>query len=153
MNLKRHLPAKILELLNKTKVPNAGPARLATSLCVGIYIAFSPFPGFHTLMIIAIRGVFSLSFPLLFIGASINNPWTIIPFYSLDYFFGYWLTHSVLGWSFPWIIPLEKIFGSGKICLISFLIGGNLLGIVASLVSYPVAYGIFKRVKAGKKLT
>lgn len=122
------------------------PKRLARSCALGVYVAFSPFPGAHTLMMVCMNYIFDLHFPTLFVVASINNPWTAIPFFSGDYFFGYWLVHYVFGYSPSWAFSLEKFFGSGSICVWSFLIGGNLLGALAGLLCYPFALSIFKRI-------
>lgn len=121
------------------------PHKLALSFCTGIYIAFSPFPGAHTIMMFIFKWMLGLNFPVLFIATSINNPWTMIPFFSLDYVFGYWFVHVCIGWEPSWVISLVKIFGYGKICLWSFLIGGNLLGIACGLLCYPIVYYIFKK--------
>lgn len=121
------------------------PQRLSRSSCLGLYIAFSPFPGGHTIIMFLSNYFFKLHFPTLFITTSINNPWTMIPFYSCDYAFGYWFVHSFMGWNPSWVISLTKVFGTGKICIWSFLIGGNILGIVIALVSYPLCKTIFTR--------
>jgi len=121
------------------------PHVLALAFCVGIYVAFSPFPMAHTVMIVIFSWLLGLNFPIMFIAASINNPWTMIPFYSIDYAFGFWFVHNLLGLEPTWVISLVKIFGYGKICLWSFLIGGNVLGIVAGLICYPIAYYFFKK--------
>ena len=122
-----------------------GSDRLTRSFCIGLYIAFSPFPGVHAVIMIASKYFFNLHFPTLFIATSINNPWTMIPFYSFDYAFGYWLVHSLLGWEPSWVISLERLFGSGQICLWSFFLGGNVIGLIAALVGYPIMKIIFKR--------
>src|SRR3989338_2766075 len=96
-------------------------------------------------MMLAFKWFFGLNFPILFIATSFNNPWTMIPFFSFDYIFGYWVTHSLFGLNPSWILSLEKIFGSGKICIWSFIIGGNVLGIVAALASYPYAKLFFTK--------
>ncbi len=131
--------AKIKELFRKGLNSNNDPKTLAFSFCLGIYIAFSPFPGAHTIMMVLAKFLFRINFPILFIATSFNNPWTMIPFFSFDYFFGYWFTHSILGLTPGWVISLEKIFGSGSICVWSFIIGGNVLGIFAGIASYPFA--------------
>ncbi len=117
--------------------------RLTLSFCMGIYVAFSPFPGAHTIMMIILKYLFNLHFPTLFIATSINNPWTMVPFYSFDYAFGYWFLRSVIGWNPTWNISLAAFFGSGKICVWSFLIGGNILGIMIALASYPLVNRLF----------
>jgi uncharacterized protein (DUF2062 family) len=127
------------------------PHQLALAFSVGIYVAFSPFPMFHAIIMVIISWACGLNFPLMFIAASVNNPWTIIPFYSIDYAFGYWFVHNLLGWNPAWGISLVAIFGSGKICLWSFLIGGNVLGVVAGLTCYPIVYYFFKKIIKNSK--
>ncbi len=136
---------KIKKTLKKATGSGASPEQLALSTAMGFYIAFSPFPGCHTIMMIISKWLLNLNFPILFIFTSINNPWTIVPFFSFDYVFGYWLTHNFLGWSPGWTISLAKIFGSGKICLWSFFIGGNVLGIISGIIVYPIARVLFTK--------
>ena len=139
---------KIKAILRKALLDGVTPRSLALSAAIGVYIAFSPFPGAHTVMMLAAKWLLRLHLPTLFIMTSINNPWTMIPFFSLDYAFGYWLVHGLFGWSPTWTISLAKVFGSGTICLWSFFIGGNILGIVAGLAAYPVMLFIFNRMHA-----
>ena len=119
--------------------------KLTQSFCVGIFIAFFPIPGSHTVMMFLCKWLFNLNFPILFISTSFNNPWTMIPFFSFDYIFGYWFTHSFLGWDPGWVISLHKVFGAGEVCLWSFFIGGNILGIVSAILAYPFVNFMFSR--------
>jgi len=135
---------KIKDVFYTALKANSSPSKLALSFAIGIFIAFSPFPGGHTVMMFAAHWLFKLNFPILFLSTSFNNPWTLIPFFLFDYSFGHWLVHSFLGFSPTWVISLEKLFGSGNICLWSFLIGGNVLGIVAALISYPIMVMVFR---------
>jgi uncharacterized protein (DUF2062 family) len=136
---------KIKSFLEKAVKSGASPKIFALSFSIGIYIAFSPFPGAHTIMVVASMWLFKLNPIALFVGASLNNPWTMIPFFSFDYFFGYWLVHSVFDFQPGWIISLAKIFGFGNVCLWSFIIGGNVLGIGCALISYPLMKIFFKK--------
>jgi uncharacterized protein len=136
---------KIINFFKKIMNSDASPQKMAGSFAIGVYLAFSPLPGLHTVMMFFLKWLFSLNFPMLFIATSINNPWTLILFYSADYFFGYWLVHTFLGCNPDFCISLAKVFGSGKICVTSFLIGGNVLGIAAALLSYLPIYIIFKK--------
>jgi len=138
------LKKKLQELFTAAQSSDSSAEHRARSFSTGIFIAFSPFLGGHTIMMLACKWLFSLHFPLLFFSTALNNPWTMIPFYTLDYLFGRWLVHSVLGLNPSWQISLEKIFGSGSICLWSFLIGGTVLGIVAALISYLITVRIFR---------
>jgi uncharacterized protein (DUF2062 family) len=128
------------------------PSKMALSVCVGLYIAFSPFPGGHTIMMLVAGWLWGLNFPILFLAVSINNPWTMIPFFTFDYFFGYWLLHSFFGCHSLWELSLAKIFGSGKICMFSFLIGGNVLGIAVALISYPIMKFIFTKIERKRRM-
>ena len=142
-------------LICKKAVISGGetPHKLAMTAAIGIYIAFSPFPGLHGVLILLTRNLLGLNLPVLFVTASINNPWTMIPFYTLDYAFGYWFMHGLLGYESTWLISLERFFGSGTICLWSFVVGGNILGIVFALISYPVARHIFYKIASNKKVS
>jgi len=159
---------KIRNVLKDAFVSGWSVSKLAQSFCMGVYIAFSPFPGAHTVMMFIATWLFKLNFPILFVATSLNNPWTMIPFFTFDYLFGYWFLHDFIGWNPGYAFSLEKIltsiccfmqswigwspgvafskvFGSGEICLVSFLIGGNILGIVSALLFYPVVSRVFKR--------
>ena len=137
---------KIKDILRKALLEGITAKKLALSASIGVYIAFSPFPGMHTFLMLGATWLFKLHFPTLFILSSINNPWTMVPFFSLDYFFGYWFVHSVCHLNPSWTISLTKFFGNGTICLWSFLVGGNILGIIGGLLSYPIMLFIFQRV-------
>lgn len=141
---------KLLKII-KNSIKNAftqgwGVEKLTLSFCIGIFIAFSPVPGGHTIMMFIAKWLFKINFPILFISTSINNPWTIMGFYSLDYAFGYWFIHNLLGFNPSLAIPLTKIFGSGKICVWSFIIGGNILGLIFAILAYPFVKIIFKKI-------
>lgn len=137
---------KIKGIFHKALHEGWTPARLAVSVGLGIYVAFCPFFGAHTLMILLFAWLFRLNFPILFIATSVNNPWTMIPMYTIGYSFGYWMLHSFLGLHPAWTFSLAKVFGTGEVCLWSFLIGGNVLGVIFGLLSFGCCYIIFKRI-------
>lgn len=139
---------KIKNIFKNAIQANGSPAKLALSFAVGVFIAFSPYPGGHTVIMLAARWLFKLNFPVLFLATSFNNPWTMLPFFAFDYSFGYWFVHSFLGWDPSWVISLEKIFGSGHVCIWSFFIGGHVLGLAFALLSYPVMIWVFSNLVA-----
>jgi uncharacterized protein (DUF2062 family) len=134
---------RLSALFKNALLSGCTPQRLSRSCCLGLYIAFSPFPGVHTIIMLTCNYFFNLHFPTLLIATSINNPWTMVPFYTFDYAFGYWFVHSLIGWQPSWVFSLSKIFGTGKICIWSFLIGGNILGILVAFMSYPLFTRLF----------
>ena len=145
INIKQFVKKKTNNILNSIKSQNLDNSTIIKSVAVGMYIAFSPFPGAHTCMILFSKFAFKLNFLILCLVASINNPWTMIPFYSFDYVFGYWITHDLLKLTLPWQLSLGNLFGLGKVCVISFFIGGNLLGIVFAYISYFICKRVLNR--------
>jgi len=124
------------------------PQKLARAFCLGVYIAFSPFPGFHTAMVFALSWVFGLNVAVVLASSYlINNPWTMIPVYMADYIFGNWLCCTLLGTNMidfnpVWMNSLAQWLciktGIAHVSLASFLIGGNLLGIGLAVLLYPI---------------
>ncbi len=143
----------IKNFLKKLIHQEKSPEKLALSFCMGNYIAFSPFPGLHTVMVFLFSWLFRLNFGVVFASSCfINNPWTLIPVYGVDYTFGYWLVYKVLhlnleqfepSWMHAITIFCANTLGIAKPCLWSFLIGGNILGIGLSLLLYPIMKKIF----------
>lgn len=130
------------------------PKKLALSFCIGNYIAFSPFLGLHTIMVFILSWLLNLNTPLVFaVSCGVNNPWTAAPIYSLDYLFGYWLIHHVLHYDslyipswYGFIVDFfQHKLGMAAPCIWSFLIGGNLLAILVSVLIYPMVLFIFSR--------
>lgn len=146
------LITKIKDLFKKAMMSQNSAHKLALSSSIGLYIAFSPFFGGHSVMMIFFNWLLKLNFPMLFLFTSVNNPWTMIPFYTGGYFFGYWLLHVVLDIHPMWSVSLAKIFGSGNICVWSFLIGGNVLGLISAFVSYPLFKRMFTQMAARRAL-
>jgi len=131
------------------------PHKFALACSWGAYIAFSPFPGLHTLMAIGISWLLAMS-PAITVGMAyfVNNPWTLVPVYGSDYAVGYWLVHKVLKIPTAYLgFPGTEYFytfwhnhiGIAQPCIWSFLIGGNLLGIAAGLITYPLMLRFFER--------
>jgi len=140
------------KLVLKERSPNV----LALSFCLGVLIAFSPFVCFHSVLIIFLSWLFSLNLAVAFAATwLINNPWTMVPVYSMNYVFGDWFLKRFIGLD-PltinprWMDPINgficKYTGTSGISFWSFMIGGNLLGIAVSVMLYPIVKVIFKRI-------
>jgi len=147
----------LISLFTKLVLKERSPEVLARSVCVGVFISFSPFPGFHTLMVLGFTWLFSLNGAAVFAGAFLNNPWTMVPFYSADYFFGEFLLRGLCGFEtlafnpswMTWVNePLARYVGIEGVSFWSFMVGGNLLGVLAAGMLYPVLKRIFARLSA-----
>ncbi len=98
--------------------------KLAASCALGAYIAFSPFFGLHTVMVFGLSWLFALNVPVTWaVSVAINNPWTMIPVYFSGYYVGDWILTATGHVPAQWV---------------SFLIGGNLLGLCIAVMLYPI---------------
>ena len=122
------------------------PPRAALAFAIGVFIAWTPALGFHTLLALAIAFLFGLNRVAVLAGTFVNNPWTIVPIYSASAYLGSLLTGADVSlprlegktWSDlfdfmaqcrPWIVPLTM--------------GTLVMGLLSALVAFPVVlYGI-----------
>lgn len=145
---------KIRSLVKQLMNQERSPHKLALTACLGIFIAISPLIGAHTLMTILFGWMWELSIPAVFaVSFFVNNPWTMLPIYSFDHFFGKWLfgvlciDHASCDplWMGSLNAFLEHHTGISGLSLSAFLIGGNLLAVAISVMLYPLMKRIFTR--------
>ena len=146
---------KIEQFLHKLISFEKSPRKLALSFCMGNYIAFSPFLFFHTAMIFVFSWLFRLNTAVTFATAYfINNPLSMTAVYTADYAVGYWLFYDLLGINLrvhnpAWVQYIsnvcEREIGIALPCFWSFIIGGNILAVITSLVLYPIMVFVFTR--------
>jgi len=151
---------KINHIFHKLIRLETSPARLALSVSLGTFIAICPFLGFHTIMLFAFSWLLGLNMVVTFAVAHlINNPWTMIPIFMTDHWFGHWLlSHwGATGWidSNPWwfhfINNKIQYFGFSSFSLWAFIIGGNLLALSFSIMLYPISKKLFARLMMKRK--
>lgn len=130
--------------------------RLTLSFCMGIYIAFCPFVGFHTALVFLFAWLFALNFAvMLSVSMLVNNPWTMVPVYGAGHLFGDWVL-SLFGinhyeWNPSWITSLNawahQAIGLHGFSFWAFMIGGNILGVALGAMCYPVIKPFFAALK------
>jgi uncharacterized protein (DUF2062 family) len=138
------------DLLKKLLHTDDTPGRTALAYSIGIFLGFSPFLGFHTLIGLAIAFLFRLNRVAILLGVWSNNPWWIVPYYMGATRLGMWVIRFQIDWA-----ALREIFQLGmnrrfmgsdfwsRIAsqwglLFSFLIGSLILCTLFSLVAYPL---------------
>ncbi len=132
------------------------PERTALAFSVGIFIAFSPFLGLHTIMATALAFLFRFNKIAIYTGTFVNNPFlTLVPIIIVSYALG----ALVLGR--PMALPDEglrllqephlltgdywrQLFRHSWDILLPFAIGGTILSVVCSLVAYPVTLKLLR---------
>jgi uncharacterized protein len=120
------------------------PSRVALAFAVGVFIAFSPLLGIHTLLAIVIAISFRLSKPATVVGAWTNNPWTIAPMYSAGTLLGCFVlgvspaSLSEIDWSLHGRAFYQSLAAGFRPLLMPFIVGNLVLGAAASVVSFLV---------------
>jgi hypothetical protein len=72
------------------------PRRTAAAFALGVFCAFSPFLGLHTVMGIALAFALRLNRVAVLLGVYSNLPWIIVPYYTLATMTGAVLTRAQL---------------------------------------------------------
>jgi uncharacterized protein (DUF2062 family) len=106
------------------------PWRVALALAVGVFISFTPFLGFQTLLALLLATVFRLNAAVVVTGTWLNLPWFMPFVYAGALHVGALLLpdlRDVADWS------------------LALLIGTTLLGLGAAVVTYVVAFGVMRR--------
>jgi hypothetical protein len=106
------------------------PWRIALALAIGVFISFTPFLGFQTLLALLVAAVCRLNAAVLVTGTWLNLPW-FMPFV----YAGAWKLGAAL------LPDLEGVGGWS----LALLIGSTVLGIVAAALTYVVALGVMRR--------
>ncbi|HVF28106.1 MAG TPA: DUF2062 domain-containing protein [Pyrinomonadaceae bacterium] len=137
------------------------PERTALAFAVGVFIAFSPFLGLHTIMATALAFLFRFNKIAIYTGTFINNPFlTLVPIIVASYAVGAFtmgrplrlpnegmelLQHPRLLTGDYW----RQLFFHSRDVLLPFAIGGTVLSVICSLIAYPVT---LKLLRARKRM-
>ncbi|HSD45219.1 MAG TPA: DUF2062 domain-containing protein [Pyrinomonadaceae bacterium] len=140
------------------------PERTALAFSIGVFIAFSPFLGLHTIMATVIAFLFRFNKVAIYTGTFLNNPFfTLVPIIIGSYAIGAF----VLGR--PLRIPDEglqllknpdifssnyyrRLFVQSWHIVWPFSVGATVLSVVCSVLAYPLtlrALRAYRRRKEG----
>ena len=139
------------------------PERTALAFSIGVFIAFSPFLGLHTILATLIAFLFRFNKVAIYTGTFVNNPFfTLVPIIIASYAVGAF----VLGR--PVEIPDEglellknphlltgsyyhRIFVESWNIVWPFAVGGTVLSVVCSLLAYPLTLRALRAYRAAKQ--
>ena len=126
------------------------PERTALAFSIGVFIAFSPFLGLHTIAATLVAFIFRFNKIAIFAGTFLNNPFlTLVPIIVASYALGALLLGQ------PMRIPEEgieliknprlltgdyyrELFGHSWHLIKPFTLGATVLSVVCSLAAYPL---------------
>ena len=132
------------------------PERTALAFSVGVFIAFSPFLGLHTIAATVLAFLFRFNKVAIYSGTFVNNPFlTLVPIILASYAVGAFLLGRPL--ALPpgglellrephlltnayWHALFEQFWG----VLLPFTLGGMVLSVVCSLAAYPVTLKLLR---------
>jgi uncharacterized protein len=132
------------------------PERTALAFSVGVFIAFSPFLGLHTIAATVFAFLFRFNKVAIYSGTFVNNPFlTLVPIILASYAVGAFLLGRPL--ALPpgglellrephlltapyWHALFEQFWG----VLLPFTLGGMVLSVVCSLAAYPVTLRLLR---------
>ena len=139
------------------------PERTALAFSIGVFIAFSPFLGLHTILATLLAFLFRFNKIAIYTGTFVNNPvFTLVPIIIASYAVGAF----VLGR--PLRIPNQglelltnpaifsgayyrKIFFESWNVVWPFAVGGIVLSVVCSLLAYPLTLRALRAYQAAKQ--
>ena len=126
------------------------PERTALAFSIGVFIAFSPFLGLHTVMATAIAFFFRFNKIAIYTGTFINNPiFTLVPIIIASYAVGAFILGRPLSipdeglelLKNPRIFSGEyyqQLFVQSWSIVWPFTVGAMALSVVCSLLAYPL---------------
>ena len=147
--------SRIKQILVKLASLEGTTRLISLSFAIGVFIGFSPFLGLHTLMALTLCVLTRLNKPALMIGAFLNLPWILVPYYT----FATWLGTVILdmpGRSFPAQLGLTDIISreflewlfSQWVLLIPAFTGSLLLSAILALLAYKAAAVFLNRYRS-----
>ena len=141
------LKEQLKSFWHKIKKLQGEPRYIATGMAIGVFIGITPTIPFHTVIAIALAFLFKGSKPAAAIGVWIANPITIPIFYIGSFKVGTLLLNRPI----PFDVKFESIpelLTLGLDVTVAMVVGGAILGIVPSIISYIVTYRFFKAVRS-----
>ncbi|HYE14668.1 MAG TPA: DUF2062 domain-containing protein [Pyrinomonadaceae bacterium] len=132
------------------------PERTALAFSVGVFIAFSPFLGLHTLAATALAFIFRFNKVAIYAGTFVNNPFlTLVPITLASYAAGAFVMGRPLGLPERGMALLAEphpltasywgeLFGHFWDVLLPFAVGATILSFVCSLAAYPVTLHLLR---------
>ncbi|HKP45127.1 MAG TPA: DUF2062 domain-containing protein [Pyrinomonadaceae bacterium] len=132
------------------------PERTALAFSIGVFIAFSPLLGLHTILATLIAFLFRFNKIAIYSGTFINNPFvTLVPIIIASYAIGAFLLGRPLRISEPGLALLKEphlltadyyrqVFHESWSIVWPFTIGGTVLSIVCSVIAYPVTSSLLR---------
>lgn len=141
------------------------PERTALAFSIGVFIAFSPLLGLHTIMATVIAFAFRFNKIAIYTGTFINNPVvTLVPIIIVSYAVGAFVLNR------PLHLPAEglellknpslfsgdyyrRLFVQSWHIVWPFTVGATVLSVICSVLAYPITLGALRAYRRRKEAT
>ena len=133
------------------------PSRLALALAVGVFISCTPLYGAQTLLALLVTTVARLNKAATVLGTWLNLPWFAPFLYAAALKIGARVLAEVrnreaeslaVRFGTPLRVPLQDLAGVLPDISLALVIGTTVVGLVAGVATYVVAFGIIRRRRA-----
>jgi uncharacterized protein (DUF2062 family) len=133
------------------------PERTALAFAIGVFIAFCPFLGLHTVLATLVAFLFRFNKIAIYSGTFINNPFlTLVPIIVASYAIGAFFLGRPIRIPEEGIALLQdphplsgdyyrKLFHESWQIVWPFSVGAMFLSVVCSLIAYPVTSWLLRR--------
>lgn len=125
------------------------PQRTAAAYALGVFLGFSPFLGFHTVLGVILAFALNLNRVAVLLGVYSNLPWILVPYYTLATWLGATLLRTPMppGLVEALIAALRHLSwtqfraaaGALEPVLWAFTVGSTIAAAMLSLVAYRVS--------------
>lgn len=129
------------------------PHTIALAFGLGVFVAFTPTIGLHTISCFLLAWAFRVSKLVTLTGSFLMNPWTMVPLYGFCLWLGIKMTGSTA--SAPAIawneLTFMNAFGVIKPYLWPFVAGTISVGVLAAVLAYFLVRWAVVRYRAGEE--
>ena len=149
-------------IIRRLLVIDDPPERTALAFSIGVFIAFSPFLGLHTILATLIAFTFRFNKVAIYSGTFINNPLlTLVPIIVASYAVGAFLMGRPLKIPREGLELLEhpsifskayyqRIFVQSWYVVEPFAAGGLVLSAICSVIAYPLTLRMLRAYRKRK---
>ena len=132
---------KVKKLIKTVLHMKGEPKEIALAFSLGVFVAFFPIFGTHTIMALGGAWLLGLSPTVTLAATFINNPWTIAPLYGSSLYVGMAVMgKSMEGLEINWgDLNSEVIWELAKTLFLPFSVGCIMLGVIGAVISYFLA--------------
>ncbi len=130
------------------------PRRTALAFAVGAFIAFTPTYGLHFVTAFLCAWLFRLNLVALIAGTLLNNPWTVLPIIGSSIWVGLLLAPVGQPPNIDWSnFTSQMLWDQLGPFVVPFVLGHTILGVVAAVIGYVLAYQAILRFRAHQART